>query len=65
MNISVKINRVRKVFFFILSCSDFRSSEADAQQLIKHLSLCPGQQSLRDFKESVTELFVSLKNSYH
>lgn len=34
--------------------SDVRPSTTEAQQLIKHLNLCLGQQSLRDFKENVT-----------
>lgn len=44
---------------FILSYSDFRSSKADAQQLIKHLNVCPGQQSFRDREENVTVNYSS------
>lgn len=51
--------------FFFLSYSHFRSSKTDAQQLIKHLNLCPGQQILREFKENRTELFLLLKKVYH
>lgn len=46
-----------------MSYSDFRSSKTSAQQLIKHLNICPGQQSLREFKENTTELFLLLKKS--
>lgn len=34
--------------------SDVRPSTTEAQRLMKHLNLCLGQQSLRDFKENVT-----------
>lgn len=70
MNISVELT-VKKVFPFvclvgwlILSYSDFRSSKTDAQQLIKHLSLCPDQQSFRDLKQNESELFLSFMQGH-
>lgn len=54
------MNSVKKVFcLFHLLYSDFRSRKIDAQQLIKNLNLCPGQSSLRDVQENVSELFLS------
>lgn len=62
MNISLKLRERRKFvsvfFFFCHRYSDFRSSTTRAQQLIKHLNLCPGQLSLRDLNN--LELFLSL-----